>query len=160
MLFVVPQDYLDSKLALRILGTWVNLESVPHTQRDDCKMPCMEYGLNLWSSTSEELKSSATFSTVYNVIILNLWFFTVCVFTQLCLTLYDTTNCSPPGSSVHRIFQARKWMGLSFSPPGDPPHLKIKSYICCVSCFARQIFYPFTNWRKKITMLYHKISGN
>ena len=26
---------------------------------------------------------------------------------QLCLTLYDSVNCSPPGSSVHGILQAR-----------------------------------------------------
>ena len=26
---------------------------------------------------------------------------------QSCLTLWDLTNCSPPGSSVHRILQAR-----------------------------------------------------
>ena len=25
----------------------------------------------------------------------------LCLVTQLCLTLYDSTNCSPPGSSVH-----------------------------------------------------------
>ena len=28
---------------------------------------------------------------------------------------------SPPGSSVHGIFQARKLSGLPFSPPGDLP---------------------------------------
>ena len=27
--------------------------------------------------------------------------------TQLCLTLCDPMDCSPPGSSVHGIFQAR-----------------------------------------------------
>ena len=27
--------------------------------------------------------------------------------TQLCLTLHDPMDCSPPGSSVHGIFQAR-----------------------------------------------------
>ena len=26
---------------------------------------------------------------------------------QSCLTLCDSMDCSPPGSSVHRIFQAR-----------------------------------------------------
>ena len=34
-----------------------------------------------------------------------------------CLTLYDPINCSPPGSSVHGIFQARilEWVAISFS---------------------------------------------
>ena len=41
----------------------------------------------------------------------------LCVHTQLCLTLYDPMDCSPPGSSVHGIFQARKleWVAISSS---------------------------------------------
>ena len=36
---------------------------------------------------------------------------------QLCLTLWDSLDCSPPGSSVHGIFQARilEWVAFSFS---------------------------------------------
>ena len=40
-------------------------------------------------------------------------------------TLSDPVNCSPPGSSVHGIFQARVlgWGAIAFSaePPGKPP---------------------------------------
>ena len=37
--------------------------------------------------------------------------------TQLCPTLCDPTDCSPPGSSVHGILQARilEWVAISFS---------------------------------------------
>ncbi|CAI9179367.1 unnamed protein product [Rangifer tarandus platyrhynchus] len=37
--------------------------------------------------------------------------------TQSCPTLCDPVNCSPPGSSVHGILQARKlrWIAISFS---------------------------------------------
>ena len=37
--------------------------------------------------------------------------------TQLCPTLCNPKNCSLPGSSVHRIFQARilEWVAISFS---------------------------------------------
>ena len=37
--------------------------------------------------------------------------------TQLCLTLSDPMDCSPPGSSVHGIFQARvlEWGAIAFS---------------------------------------------
>jgi len=37
--------------------------------------------------------------------------------TQLCLTLSDPMDYSPPGSSVHRIFQARvlEWGAIAFS---------------------------------------------
>ena len=36
--------------------------------------------------------------------------------TQLCLTLCDPMHCSPPGSSIHGIFQARilEWVAISF----------------------------------------------
>ena len=37
--------------------------------------------------------------------------------TQSCLTLRDPMDCSLPGSSVHRIFQARvlEWGAIAFS---------------------------------------------
>ena len=36
---------------------------------------------------------------------------------QLCLTLCDLMDCSPPGSFVHGVFQARtlEWVAISFS---------------------------------------------
>ena len=36
---------------------------------------------------------------------------------QSCPTLSDLTDCSPPGSSVHGIFQARvlEWGAIAFS---------------------------------------------
>ena len=37
--------------------------------------------------------------------------------TQSCLTLSDPMDCSPPGSSVHAIFQVRvlEWDAIAFS---------------------------------------------
>ena len=39
---------------------------------------------------------------------------------QSCLTLCDPTDCSPPGSSDHGIFQARvlEWVAIAFSIKG------------------------------------------
>ena len=36
---------------------------------------------------------------------------------QSCLTLSDSMDCSPPGSSIHGIFQARvlEWSAIAFS---------------------------------------------
>ena len=36
---------------------------------------------------------------------------------QSCLTLSDPMDCSPPGSSIHGIFQARvlEWGAIAFS---------------------------------------------
>ena len=41
----------------------------------------------------------------------------VCVHAQLCPTLCNPMDRSPPGSSVHGIFQARilEWVAISFS---------------------------------------------
>ena len=36
-------------------------------------------------------------------------------------TLCDPTDCSPPGSSVHGLLQARVWSGLPFPSPGIFP---------------------------------------
>ena len=36
---------------------------------------------------------------------------------QSCLTLSDPMDCSPPGSSIHGVFQARvlEWGAIAFS---------------------------------------------
>ena len=41
----------------------------------------------------------------------------LCLVAQLCLTLYSPMNCSPPGSSVRGILQARilEWGAISSS---------------------------------------------
>ena len=43
--------------------------------------------------------------------------YVVCLVTQSCPTLSDPMDCSPPGSSVHGIFQARvlEWVATAFS---------------------------------------------
>ena len=40
-----------------------------------------------------------------------------CLVAQSCLTLCDPMDCSPPGSSVHGILQARilEWVAILFS---------------------------------------------
>ena len=46
----------------------------------------------------------------------------VCSVTQLCLTLCDPVDCSPPASSVHGILQARilEWVAISSSRGSSP----------------------------------------
>ena len=62
---------------------------------------------------------------------------------QLCLTLFDPRDCSPPGSSVHGIFQASllEWVAILYSSgsfqPRDP------TWVSCVSCNGRWIFLPW-----------------
>ena len=45
---------------------------------------------------------------------------------QLCPTLCDPLDCSPPGSSVHGISQARILEWVAVPPPGDLPNSEIK----------------------------------
>ena len=47
----------------------------------------------------------------------------VCPITRSCLTLCDAMDCSPPGSSVHEILQARilEWVAISYSKGSSQP---------------------------------------
>ena len=56
---------------------------------------------------------------------------------QLCLTLCDPMDHSPPGSSVHGILQARilEWVAISFSGTSSQPRDRT-----WVSCIASRFF--------------------
>ena len=56
---------------------------------------------------------------------------------QLCLTLCDPMDCSPPGSSVHGILQARilEWVAIPFSRGSSQPRDWTQ-----VSCTASRFF--------------------
>ena len=61
---------------------------------------------------------------------------------QSCPTLFDPLDCSPPGSSVHEISQARilEWVAIfSFRSSSQ---LRDQTHISCVSCIGWQILYP------------------
>ena len=45
----------------------------------------------------------------------------MCLVTQSCLTVCNPVDWSLPGSSVHRIPQARILSGFPCPPPGDHP---------------------------------------
>ena len=66
---------------------------------------------------------------------------------QLCLTLCDHTDCSPPGTSAHRILQTRtlEWVAISFSRWSSQP--KDQTHISCISCTDSQILYHCTTWK-------------
>ena len=64
----------------------------------------------------------------------------VCVRAQLCSTLCDPMDCSPPGSSVRGISQARYWSGLPFPPPGDLPDPGIEPKSLASPALAGEFF--------------------
>ena len=71
----------------------------------------------------------------------------VCVRAQSCLTLCDLMDCSPPGSSVHGIFQARNnWRELPFLSPGDRPDPGIESTFLVSPALAGRVFTTCATW--------------
>ena len=70
----------------------------------------------------------------------------VCVLcAQLCPTLCDRMDGSPPGSPVPEISQARilEWVALSFSRGSSPPRDQTRvSWISCISRWILFFFYP------------------
>ena len=54
-----------------------------------------------------------------------------CVHAQSCLTLYNPTNCSPPGSCVHGILQARILEWASMPSSRVSPRPRIWTHILC-----------------------------
>ena len=77
---------------------------------------------------------------------LTVWVVCACLCTQLHQTLCDPMDCSPPGSSVHSIFQARilDQIAISFSRGSSP--LRDQTRVSCVSCIGRLILYHCATW--------------
>ena len=70
----------------------------------------------------------------------------VCSVAKLCLILCDPMDCSPPGSSVHGIFQARtlEWVAISSSRGSSQP--KDETHVSWSSCIGRQTLYHWATW--------------
>ena len=72
--------------------------------------------------------------------------------------LWDPMDCSPPGSSVHRIFQARilEWVAISFSRGSSQPRQRTRFFLI--------VGRRFTVWatreaRKKVISYKQEIGG-
>ena len=79
-----------------------------------------------------------------------------CLVAQLCSTLCDPTDCSPPGSSVCGVPQARilEWVAILFSRGSFQPRDRTR-----VSCTVRQILYRVATrkalhlWQREVVTL-------
>ena len=69
---------------------------------------------------------------------------------QLCLTLCNFMHCSPPGSSIHGILQARIQEWVAYPPPGDLPDAGIKPMSLMSSALADRFFTPNITWEAPI----------
>ena len=74
---------------------------------------------------------------------------TACVLSQLqsCLTLCNTMNCIPPGSSVYGILQARiqEWVAVPSASPG----IKLTSFTS--PALAGGFFTTSTIWENRFS---------
>ena len=77
----------------------------------------------LWVLGSGDLFLAAVF---FHLLVL-------CLVAQTCPTLCDPMACSPPGSSVHRLFQARilEWVAISFSRRSFQP--RDQTWVSCIT---------------------------
>ena len=73
-----------------------------------------------------------------------------CVFSHVSI-LVTPMDCSPPGSSVHGILQARiqEWVAISYSKGSSWP--RDQTQILCISCMGRRILTPVPPEKPKNT---------
>ena len=118
----------------------------------DCSPPgrCIFF-FNHWATweaplgTYEDFKVSIskTLSLTYSVIKYSMPFYLpIYVLIRLC----DTSDCSPPGSSAHGLFQARilKWVAISFSRGIFQTQESNLHFLCLLHC--RRILCPLSHW--------------
>ena len=74
---------------------------------------------------------------------------------QSCLTLCDPMDCSPPGSSVPGILQARilEWVAFPFSKGSSQPW--DRTWVSRVSCIGRQVLYSLSHQGSPSSWLSH-----
>ena len=63
---------------------------------------------------------------------------------QLCLTLYDPVDCSPPDSFVQGFSRQEHWRGLPCPPPGNLPDPGIKPVSLMSPALASRFFITST----------------
>ena len=56
-------------------------------------------------------------------------------------TLYDPVDCSPPGSSVHGILQARALEWVPMPSSGGSSQTRDRTHVACVCCIGRRVLY-------------------
>ena len=108
------------------------MKLIPRWHQEKCWSSCIKVRLFSNISTS--------------ILKLELYLAFVAVYVLSPVWLCDPMDCSPPGSSVHGISQARilEWVAISFTKGSSWP--RDQTHISCVSCIGRQILYHWVTW--------------
>ena len=77
---------------------------------------------------------------------------------QSCPTYCNAMDCSPPGCSVHGIFQARilEWVAILFFRRSSQPRAHTR--VSCIFCTGRQILYHFATWEDQKPNYWQKMN--
>ena len=70
-----------------------------------------------------------------------------------CLTVCDPMDCSPPGSSVHGILQARTLQWVATLPSRGSSRRRDQT---CVSCVGRWVLYHWASWEAILRLHFTK----
>ena len=78
-----------------------------------------------------------------------------CVYAQLCPALWDFMDCSPPGSSVHGIFQPRILEQVVLSYSRESPQPRNQTHVSCIGrwvlfktdvlCYLEKVMAPHSS---------------
>ena len=100
--------------------------------------PCKVGPRSIWILQMSKHRGNTTMHVVTQW--MNSWNYMgcCCLVAKSCLTRCDPMNCSPSGSSVHGISQARtlEWVAIFFSRGSSPPRDQSR-----VSCIGKQVLY-------------------
>ena len=127
----------------------------------------------LWSYSFSAIKTRCSFKIFLNKIFKNFITY-VCIHTYVCVcvcvlsrsvgvTLYNTMDCSPPGSSVHGILQARimEWVVIPFSKGSSGPRNQAQTFCNAVESLSsepsRKPRYMHTHKHICMQEVYHNV---
>ena len=90
----------------------------------------------------------------HSLLILILKYFE-CMHDQSCPILCEPMDCSPPGSSVHGILQARilEWVAISSSKGSS--WSRDWTRVSCASCIGRQVLYHWATREAQVSIFDH-----
>ena len=99
---------------------------------------CSPWGHKELDMTEQQKRRGVTDSVITTAVVNSL---------QLCPTICNPTDCSPPGSSVHGIHQARiTGVGCHAPPPGEHPCPGIEPASCMSPAWAGGFFTTRATW--------------
>ena len=70
---------------------------------------------------------------------------------QSCQTLCNLTDCSPPGSAVHGIFQATTLDQVAISSSREASQPRDRICVSCDSCIGRWVLYHCATWEAHVS---------